>query len=563
MNFPGISLTRLLIVPFVCMLLAGCADRMDKNIALHSVGLDCSTLSGRLAERVERNFQRMETELYQPDRVYWTEEESNGWPADKEGRTILALVLDSRASGRKAAYLDAIMDTLPARLNEKGYLGTIHVGAVDEQQLSGHGWLLRGLCEYFEWTGDSAALQIAGGVVDNLFLPVREHIAAYPIDPDARVAGAGDMSGTAQSVIDGWRLSSDVGCVFIGMEGVIHYYKHDRRPEVKALIDEMADLFLQLDLTGLKAQTHASLTALRGLLRYASITGCGRLVDEVKSRWLLYTSEGMTEDYENYNWFGRHDTWTEPCAIIDSYMVAVQLWEATRDARYLDDAERIYYNGICATQRDNGGFGCNKPVGPCHDAMKRHCYEAHWCCTMRGGEGLGRVVDYSCYEAGDTVLLPFYHAGRYTLPSQGLVMTVDTDYPYSNSLSVRVAEASGRPVVLALRVPQHVYVGALTVNGDTVVCEPHAGFVNIARGWRPGDEVTMRYALDARWEPAVNDSLKRDGKGRVMYGPWVMGSRRSGQVLTASPDDAIQPLGGPELKLGNDTLVPVSDIYFL
>ena len=135
------------------------ADSTLKPVSPESV-----TVSGELAERISRNFDRLETPLYQPEAVFWTEEESGGWPADKEGRTILALVLDSRASGRTPVYLDTMMKILPTKLNERGYLGTIHTPVVDEQQLSGHGWLLRGLCEYYEWKGDSAALNVARGI---------------------------------------------------------------------------------------------------------------------------------------------------------------------------------------------------------------------------------------------------------------------------------------------------------------------------------------------------------------------------------------------------------------
>ncbi|MDE7406985.1 MAG: glycoside hydrolase family 127 protein, partial [Muribaculaceae bacterium] len=521
-------------------------------------GLECAALTGDLAERVDRNFHRMETELYQPARVFWTEEESNGWPADKEGRTILALVLDSRAAGRKARYLDEIMAMLPQRLNDKGYMGTIHVDAVDEQQLSGHGWLLRGLCEYFEWTGDSTALKIARGVVDNLFMPVKDHIATYPIDPAVRVAGAGDMSGTAQDVVDGWRLSSDVGCVFIGMEGLIHYFRHDRRDEVKLLIDDMIGLFMRIDPVAIQAQTHASLTAMRGLLRYAAITGNKTLVDEVMSRWMTYKSDGMTENYENYNWFGRYDTWTEPCAIIDSYMVAVQLWEATRNPSYLDDAELIYYNGICATQRDNGGFGCNKPLGPCFDSMRRHCYEAHWCCTMRGGEGLGRAVDYTCYESGDTVILPFYHSGRYTLSGYGPVIDVTSDYPYGNDVIIRMETVPAASCVLSLRIPQSVADHyAAVVNGEVLECERTNGFVNISRRWHQGDEVQLRYAMEPRWMPAVNAELHNQGIGRVMYGPLVMADCATGLVLRHKPDNELAPIDGCRVTVDNDTLMPI------
>ena len=153
--------------------LSGCDPKNES--ALRPSGFENVRIGGELAQRVNRNFDRMESELYRPENVYWTEEQSNGWPADKEGRTILALVLDARASGRKPVYLDELIALLPEHLNEKGYMGTIHDG-VDEQQLSGHGWLLRGLCEYYEWTGDRRVLDIGRGIAENLFLPVLPYV---------------------------------------------------------------------------------------------------------------------------------------------------------------------------------------------------------------------------------------------------------------------------------------------------------------------------------------------------------------------------------------------------
>ncbi|MFR3488372.1 MAG: hypothetical protein ACLTTP_03225 [Alistipes ihumii] len=82
--------------------------------ALAPADFDRVTVGGELRQRIERNFDRLETDYYQPDQVYWTEEQSGGWPGDKEGRTILALVLDARASGRTPLYLDELIRRLPA-----------------------------------------------------------------------------------------------------------------------------------------------------------------------------------------------------------------------------------------------------------------------------------------------------------------------------------------------------------------------------------------------------------------------------------------------------------------
>ena len=144
---------------------------------------------------------------------------------------------------------------------------------------------MRGLCEYYDWTGDERVLGYAKTIADSLFLPILPYVGKYPSDPSKRVADTGDMSGSAQNTVNGWRLSSDVGCVFIGMEGLIHYYRYDRDPRIGELIDELIGLYLSIDLVRIKAQTHASLTGVRGLLRYAALTGNDTLVAEADKRW--------------------------------------------------------------------------------------------------------------------------------------------------------------------------------------------------------------------------------------------------------------------------------------
>ena len=111
------------------------------------------SVGGELLIRAMKNFDRLESEIYQPENVFIDYKHSTPdvWAGDKEGRIILGLVLEARATHRTPLYLEKIIQMLPKRMNAKGYLGQIYENTIDEQQLSGHGWLLRGLCEYYEW----------------------------------------------------------------------------------------------------------------------------------------------------------------------------------------------------------------------------------------------------------------------------------------------------------------------------------------------------------------------------------------------------------------------------
>lgn len=103
----------------------------------------------------------------------------------------------------------------------------------------------------------------------------------------------------------------------------------------------------------------------------------------------------MTANYANYNWFGR-PYWTEPCAIVDSYMASMALFRLTQQSEYAVLANRIYYNALLASQRPNGGFGCDLCSGTEQSGRfvqaNTDVYEAWWCCSMRGAEGLCSVA---------------------------------------------------------------------------------------------------------------------------------------------------------------------------
>jgi uncharacterized protein len=320
--------------PSICFLLSiGCcwsgeAANVPDHSAPQPVAFGQIQSEGEVGVRLARNFDRLEEDKYQPDNVFLTLKQSGNWPGDTEGRTILGLTLDAQATQRAPKYLEEILRRMPAKVNEQGYFGNIMApGVVDEQQLAGHGWVLRGLCEYYLWKHDARCLEWIDRIVDNLVLPTRGFHGEYPIDPQQRSQDGGAIGNISRQK-GRWLLSSDVGCDFILLDGVVQVYAVTRREELKPVIDEMIERFLQIDLRAIKAQTHASLTAMRALLRYYEISRDANLLKAVIERFDLYRQCGMTENYENYNWFGRPE-WSEACAVVDSYQLCIALWRWT------------------------------------------------------------------------------------------------------------------------------------------------------------------------------------------------------------------------------------------
>lgn len=542
--------------PFTDMMAAG-------NKTIYPVSLSDIYINGELRTRSLKNFDRLEESKYQPDNVFLTEKQSGGWPGDTEGRTILGLVMEAQASHREPRYLNEILRLLPAHLNKSGYMGTIYNGMLNEQELSGNGWLLRGLCEYYLWKKDKQVLPIIRSIAQNLFVAGKGLYKEYPIDPALRQSQGGGASGNISNTYHHWMLSTDIGCVFIGMDGAIQAYSILHLPELKEVIDEMINSFLSVDVVKIKAQTHATLTACRGLIRYADITGDNRYVDEVVKRWKIYKTDGMTECFGNYNWFDRYDTWTEPCAIVDSYMLAVQLWQHTGNSTYRDDAEQIYFNAIAHAQRVNGGFGCDNCPG-----LSSHCLnlqpvidEASWCCTMRGGEGLGRAASYAYFTDGSSVIIPFFHSSEATIhlsANHSVSIAQTTDYPFDSKVILRITHSNARRLSLRLAAPYWTTQPLLTLNGKKSKFKKINGFIELRGSFKKGDVIAYTFKQDIHYENTLNKSNTQAGQFKVFYGPLLLAADSSENAEIHRGDKLIKTDKFSFVKAGTRIrLVPV------
>ena len=378
-----------------------------------------------LDERIERSYNRFFDDYYQMPGVF--QEYCADWPGDKEGRALLAFVSHYKMTGRINPCMEALLEALPRYTNEHLYFDPAQNPVIHEQQLSGHSWFLRGLCEHYEQFGDEFSLTALKSVTEHLYLPTAGRYRGYPVDRDPAHLNEGGVSGHSATLLDGWQLSTDVGCAFMAIDGLSHVYKITRDVRVKSMLDEMIGVYAAIDKVALRAQTHCTLTAARGMLRMYEVTGDDWYLDHAKAIYDLYVvGGGMDLTYQNLNWWERPNTWTEPCAIVDSIMVAGELYAITDEEEYRRTASRIYHNGLATAQRPNGGAGTDSVVYHAYDKFPGETtqymtgYEAPFCCTMRLAEGLWYIsshTDLLWYETDEDEagsLIPTKDAyGRY------------------------------------------------------------------------------------------------------------------------------------------------------
>lgn len=420
-----------------------------------------------LNERIALNFRRLADDpYYQIGDVF--SPAGYGWMGDKEGRALLAFVSHYKMTGKKIPCMEEMLDKMPSMVNEQNYLGKCGDGMIREEQLSGHSWLLRGLCEHYEQFGDDYSLTLIRDITKNLYLPLKGEFAVYPVDRE--IAEIGGVSGSEAGTCGKWLLSTDTCAAFMSIDGLSHAYKILRDPAVKELLDEMIAFYSALDKRAMKAQTHCTLTAARAMMRMYGVTGEVWYRTCAEDIWELYVhGGGMTYTYQNLNWWGRPDTWTEPCAVIDSLMLSLELFKATCRPEYRTTAARIWHNGFATLQRANGGAGTDTVItaeSPWND-LAADMYEAPFCCTMRLAEGLWYIRENSDLLWAETT-------GEVTKDARGVYTDGDIVYAEVTGGAEAYAEeavvVNGHrltPIVKYYRVPDAV----MKASRQTVIFE--------------------------------------------------------------------------------------------
>lgn len=147
---------------------------------------------------------------------------------------------------------------------------------------------------------------------------------------------------------------------------------------------------------------------------------------------------------------------TEVCDAIHWARVNYALWDRTDEARYLDAAERVFFNSVLTGVHGDGKWcsnavrsqGFRRPSAPHEVAMKYH-----QCCVDNAPRAF---FDYAAHALVAN-RVNFYTPGSYR--SDDLEVTIGEGYPFADTVDVRVkrirppADAKNPVKLVAFRVP--------------------------------------------------------------------------------------------------------------
>ena len=433
---------------------------------------------GTLLKRLEANAGRFEQAEYTLD--YIRKMDKCEWPGDYRGRVLLALSQLSGSLQKPCKILkDLAEDTLVYMDSADADYKTDDVSLINEQHMSGYSWLLRALLAYADYAKDPRFLSAAKQLFETYYLKGLPRYPEYPLPANIQEEGK-PIGAEQKEAVNGWKLSSDAGCVFISLDGLSDYYAHTGDARAKACFDALCRRFLEINPMEAKLQTHATLSALRGLLRMYQVTGEVNLLKTVIERFEMYLNNALTLNFANYNWFG-YPRWTECCAVVDSYILALELFREGVGEKYLSVSEKILYNALLAGQRSNGGFGSDCCLTPDGDrdtlAPYEQCYEAFWCCSMRGAEGLTAAVSGNVHRVGDEIHVTGWREGKTSF--EDATIEIKGDYPWADAVKLTV---SGNRDAYALVIHP---IGAeirIERNGTETICSDREITLNVPNG---------------------------------------------------------------------------------
>lgn len=481
-------------------------------------------LSGELYARAIKNLSRLHDNYYRPGVIGRGSATLSDWPGDWEGRTILALSMHAATLNTYPGFLDDVVMDAYTRKNSKGYIGeVIDPEAINEQVYPSHSWLMRGLIEYYKLSKYKFALDWINQLLDELFLPVLAQLSDYPLTrADREQTSDGEAAGAVKGRYKQWLLSSDIGCIFIPLDGLTAAYEFTGRRDILPLIYKTIELFNSIDYVETRLQTHASLTFARGVMRLYNLTGDGALLDIAKKFFADYKLYGMTACYANFNWF-MTPSWTEPCAVIDSYMLAMQLWQAAGDPEYLNDAHMILHNGLFCGQRPNGGFGCDTTGEDGMLGIREQTYEAYWCCTMRAGEGLSYAARSAVFVNERQLTIPQFFSltaelGFATLKERAL-------YPACGRVEFSVMAGDGGEADMRLFLPSRAKNPRATVNGAAAALTIANGFACLRAPMSEGTLIIYEFDMELHKE-AVKSAVYSTPGSVVAYGVKLLSAER-------------------------------------
>ena len=201
----------------------------------------------------------------------------------------------------------------------------------------------------------------------------------------------------------------------------------------------------------------------------------------------------------------------------------------TGDTKYGDWMEQMFYNGaqgarkkdekaIAYMSSPNQIFATDLSSHSLRDyQVYAPCYPTS-CCPVNAVAVIPEFVrGMLLHDEENNVYAMAY--GPCTLRHGDTALTLDTLYPFRNSVSIRID--CEKQFSLHLKIPAWCKSYSITVNGETVESTAKDGFATVLRSWKSGDTVTITFQAEVETVIIRDDDNAGKHPLAIRYGALV------------------------------------------
>lgn len=224
----------------------------------------------------------------------------------------------------------------------------------------------------------------------------------------------------------------------------------------------------------------------------------------------------------------------ETCNTYNMLKLSRELFKITGNRKYADYYENTFINAILSSQNPKTGMTTYfQPMASGYFKVYSSAMNHFWCCTGSGMENFSKLGDSIYYKDADSVYVTRYTSSTVTWKEKNLVLTQETDIPYTDTVKLRVETLDGgtSEADIVLRVPDWC-MGDVTVkvNGTEAAVEIVNGFIRLDGGWQNGDviECTIPLGVVAYELPDSEEVVA------FKYGPLVLSANLGTEDMATS-----------------------------
>jgi hypothetical protein len=252
----------------------------------------------------------------------------------------------------------------------------------------------------------------------------------------------------------------------------------------------------------------------------------------------------------------------ETCAVVEYMFSLEQLLAIAGDLRHAEILERVAYSALPAAlspafggrhyfQRPNQvacTLGRRSFTVRHEDDTLIGLETGYGCCTANLHQGWPKFVQHLWYATPDDGLAALVYGPCEVTARVGdgaeVRLVEETDYPFEETVRIRVRGPDGVRFPLHLHVPSWAEGASLAVAGATQPTPPAGSVARIERAWRDGDVVELRLPM------TVRASRWHENSAALSMGPMLLALGRT-ERWTTVPDRKAGPFEAFEIRTGD------------